>query len=351
MKTASGLLFVVLTLVASAAFGQMFNQVYPISDNPNISWKSNLVKSETILFEANPSVKFSFYNDIYQKLFGDKSFGQGYYASFTPELRMYNENSVPVKMPSYRILLGFQHVYKLNGHDLFSYALESGHYSNGQNGCTFNSQYADSSPQSDSVIAAINSKTNLSDWLNRTNGEFSTDLTTMIFNYRFNGLIDHTVPQRVHSLKTGFTYYHDRFLGILPFGGYADNLISIYGHWRLMAAYEYTRAVGKSNNELVNNKNRITLSENIEYIPDAHPFVNPIRSVSTASFFFRNNFGFFASYIYGHDDYNIRFVDAGSQVSFGVCWSVFPLFKIKPIVTDQPLIKDESDHQKESDDE
>ena len=41
-------------------------------------------------------------------------------------------------------------------------------------------------------------------------------------------------------------------------------------------------------------------------------------------------FGVMASYIYGHDNYNFRFVDGGSQFAFGLTWSSFPSFQIQP---------------------
>ena len=303
---------------------KIFNQLYPVSDNPNINWKSNMAeakKYETILFEANPTVRFSFFNNIYPKLYTNKNYGQAYYVSYRPELRMYTDNSVPVKMPSYRILLGMQHIWRVRKKNLFAVSLESGHYSNGQDGSTF-SKYPDASKSSDSVIATINSKSDLSKMLNRENGEFSTDLTELILNYRINILDGDNTPKTMISFKAGGTYFHDKFLFLLPFGGYADNLIDIYGHWRFMSAYSCTMVVGKRGNS-------VGFSENIEYIYGAHPWIDPWRTESTVSFFFNNDFGFFGSYIYGHDNYNIRFVDHGSQVSFGVCWNMFPAFKLK----------------------
>ena len=315
---------------------QLFNQLYPISENANINWKSNLVSKETILFEANPYVKFSFYNNFFERLSSNDSrknrFAQGYYLSYTPELRMYVQNSLPVKMPSYRLMLGFQHAHRVGQNNLFCYALESGHYSNGQDGSAFSTIYPDGSHQSDSVIATINSKTNLSNMLNRTSGEFSTDLTQLTFNYQVNQVRDTEYsPHLIHSIRLGVIYYHDRLLGIFPIGGYADNLIPIYGHWRITAGYDLTLAVGPAKGYIMGIHNRLVFSERLEYIADALSNVNPLRTVTTASFLFRNGFGFFGSYIYGHDDYNIHMVDAGSQVSLGICWNMFPLFKLKSL--------------------
>lgn len=321
------LLLAGILAVSSIAFAQptnnlIFNQVYPISEPTAMGWKSSMVKSETILFEATPNVRFSFHNNIYERLTNGDNHGHAYYASFRPQIRMYTDNSVPVKMPSYRILVGTQHLWRLPNDNLFSVSLESGHFSNGQNGCTFDTLYADASRQSDSVIAKINSKTNLSNILNRKNGEFSTDLTELIFNYRIIDSMDgNYVPLRFLSLSAGATYYHDNFLFVLPFGGYADNLIPIYGHWRFMWSYEYTHELGK---------NSMSIGQYWEYIADAHPFVNPLRLETKLSYTLRkSNIGFFATYIYGHDNYNIRFVDSGNQFGVGVMWGTFPSFGIK----------------------
>ena len=72
---------------------------------------------------------------------------------------------------------------------------------------------------------------------------------------------------------------------------------------------------------------RISIAENIELIQDAHPSVNPIRSDLRFTFYAwprLPEFGFFASYQYGHDNYNFRFVDSGHQVALGITWSIFP---------------------------
>ena len=36
------------------------------------------------------------------------------------------------------------------------------------------------------------------------------------------------------------------------------------------------------------------------------------------------DFGWFASFTWGHDDYNYRFVDSGHQFGAGVSWNLFP---------------------------
>lgn len=338
-------------------YHKLYKQIYPISENANINWKSStMVNSETILFEANPNVRFSISNNIAHRFMGtneNKYRGHAIYLAYNPQLRMYTDNSVPVKMPSYRILLGYQQIFRIHckkNYNFLSYSIESGHYSNGQSGSTFSRIFPDASTGSNHIIDSLNAnpKANLSNVLNRVDGEFATDLTEAIICYRINDKIDgENIPSRTYALKLGATLFHDKFLFLLPFGGYSDNLIKIYGYLRYKAGIERTWVFNKNRkyicyfknkkefDENINdnvktyNYDRLTTSLNFEYIQGAHQFVNPCRLVGTVSYFLPNDFGFFVSGIYGHDDYNIRFVDSGWQLSIGCAWNAFPSFKMK----------------------
>ena len=300
-----------------------FIQVYPVGEDPDINYKTSYIKSETILFEANPIVRYSFTNNIMKGLGNNKTHVRAYYISFTPQIRMYTDNSLPVKMPSYRVLLGSQHVFRYKD-NLLSISLESGHYSNGQSGSAFSELYDDGSPQSDSIYKLITPQTDLSALLNRKSGNFSTNLTELILNYRLNKLDEDYTPRRIHSFKLGAVLYHDRFLHLFNFGGYSDADILIYGRVRWQLGYEYTQVKASGL--------RYTAFQNIELITGPHQSVNPFRGETGGRiypFLKMRAFGFFAKYIYGHDNYNYRFVDAGSQFIIGMTWSFFPPFPIK----------------------
>jgi hypothetical protein len=259
-----------LPLFAQKDFND-YKHVYPISEDSDMHWKSSYAKSETILFEANPFVRFSFHNNIRKRLMNDKPTGFATYAAFKPQLRMYVDNSLPVKTPSYKIELGHQRVWRHRKKNLFAVAIESGHYSNGQAGAAFSEEFKDASAESDSIYRTITDDTDLSAILNRSSGNFSTNLTEVIVNYRFNKLEDLTTPKRVHSIKLGFIYYHDRFWGFLPFGGYSDEDIELYGRWRLLFSYEFVYTF--------ENSHRIAVADHIEIISGAHPSVEPLRNV------------------------------------------------------------------------
>lgn len=295
----------------------IFSQLYPIRDNPTVGFRTSYTGKETIMFDVHPVLSLSFYNNFKQQLKQGKLFSQGYSFIFRPQFRMYKEQSTPVKMPSYKVLIGLQHLYRIRQQHLVSYSIESGHYSNGQSGSALKGGGIDGTAQSDSVWATITPQSNLSDMINRTDGDFSTNLSEVMVNYRYIPKLDkYSRPQQVHSFTLGTEYYHDKLFGIVDAGGYTEPAIEIYGHWRVLLAYAY------SYNWL--SGYRITAAENVEIIAGAHPSVNPLRSELQFTFFLPQSLGFFVSYIYGHDDYNLRFVDSGHQFGVGLTWDMFP---------------------------
>lgn len=319
------LLMICSCTVAQKSFND-YVQLYPIGESPNISFRTSIVKQETILFDANPIVRYSFSNNFRKGLLNDSPHTRAYYISFRPQLRMYTDNSFPVKMPSYRILLGTQHLFRLRPpagkpkvEPFLGFSIESGHYSNGQDRCAFSENYEDGSKQCDSIYGLITPNTDLSKVLNRKSGNFSTNLTEIILNYQRHLLDDNNMTRKMQSVKLGIVFYHDRFLFVGNFGGYSDEDIKLYGRIRYLLGYSYSSIVKKGM--------RITAEENIELISGAHPSVNPFRSETNFTLFpFKNTraLGFFVCYVYGHDNYNFRFVDSGHQLAIGLTWSQFP---------------------------
>lgn len=298
--------------------------IYPIGDDANLMMKTSYSSREKILFEANPIVRYSFTNNIIENLTnGNHRSGTAVYFVFKPQLRMYVENSLPVKMPSYKIQLGYQRIFRTVKEDFITVGIETGHYSNGQSGAAFSEQFADGSSQSDSIYKTITPQTNLSALLNRKNGNFSTDLTELLFSYQFNWFDrDFRFPRNTLTVNAGLNIYHDYLLGIFDIGGYSDNDIKIYGKLRYNFGVNYTGALIKK----AGTYKRISLSEKIEIIHGAHPWVKPIRSVTTVTVLpiekFKQ-FGIFANCSIGHDDYNFRFVDSGTLWGLGISWSSF----------------------------
>ena len=340
MKTTLHLIILVTVLGAQGtALGQKgandYLQFYPMGDAPNMRYITSYRKEETILFEANPVVRYSFINNFYKRLLNDSIHAFAVYVAVKPHLRMFVENSLPVKTPSQRVLIGTQHLYRLStpkgdrGERFVGFSVESGHYSNGQSRSAFSEDFADASLQGDSLYNLITPQTDLSAILNREGGNFSTNLTELILNYRQYRLDNQNRPKKMHSVSAGLMYYHDKFLFLLPFGGYSDQDIKIYGHYRFLIGYEYMRVLRQGEGM------RITFSHKIELISGAHPSVNPYRSETSVGLYpFTGGepkerpgkkpkikdakaFGFCASFIAGHDNYNYRFVDSGSQFTIG----------------------------------
>ena len=300
----------------------IFTQFYPIHENPTVGWRSKLKQDAAIVFDFHPVLTTSFFNNFKKKMEQKKLFGMGYYFSFRPHFRMYAKNSTPVQMPSYRIFLGLQHMFRLSDRHILSYAIESGHYSNGQSGCAIGEGFDDQSPECDSLYALITDDTDLSKIINRTNGDFSTNLSQITFNYRF--VPDQPTTKKfrhLHSANFGIVYYHNNFLGLVDAGGHSEHAIEMYGRWRFLLSYNFTHQW--------NSGYRMVFAEDIEIIEGAHPFVNPLRMVTTASFFLPKNLGLYISYSYGHDDYNLRFVDSGHQFGIGLVWDMHPPIELE----------------------
>lgn len=332
MRAFQALLFTAsLVLLLNNAFAQQgrvfggFMDVYPIGDNPSVAWKSSMVDEETIIFEGNPIVRYSFYNDFIDKLSSDKDYAKAYFLSYRPQLRMYQGESLPILTPSYRVLLGTQQLWRMKDDDFLAFSFETGHFSNGQTGCAFADTLDDGTPECAAIYDQIHSDSDLSELLNRKNGDFSTNTTELIVKYQLvTHLDENDRPDEYHAFQVGTLLYHKQLLGIFNIGGFSKKEIEIYGRWRFLANYEYANTISIGGNLF-----KFTLSEQVEVIKSAHPFVNPLRSESTIGLFHSNGFGYFFSFSFGHDNYNNRFVDSGSQFAIGMMWDKWPPFSIK----------------------
>ena len=251
---------------------------------------------------------------------------------------MFNAVSKPIKMPSYKIgIFGFQQLIRLKesawGSDHFlALAVESGHYSNGQSGSAFDSQLEDGSEESKAIYSAITPDSDLSAMLNRTNGNFSTNYTEVFLKYKkmLGDLDENYVPISELSLQVGYTLYHNHLLFIADIGGYTPEDIKIYGKNRFHLALAYLNRLGDQS--FIKQKlraDRYVLDVKTAYIATPHASVNPFRIDLTGTIYFKNNVGLFVSGIYGHDNYNFRFVDSGKQLFVGMTFDIFPPMEVR----------------------
>jgi len=300
-----------------------FKDYYPINVKPSVSYLSSMNNKESILFDAKPIVYYSFFNNmrkVMQYSTHKPSFAS--YVTFQPHIRMYDETSQPVKTPSYRVLVGWQHLIKTKNDNFIAYAVESGHYSNGQSGCAFHEEHDDESTNCNLMYDIITPETDLSNILNRKNGNFSTNTTKVSVNYRFNNINSNDKPYQVFSITGSWELYHYRMFGFIDKGGYSKSDIKIYGRNRFGLEGEYIHTY--------KGKFRYSIGQKFELIQGAHKSVEPLRSETTGTIYpFAKDIGFFVSYFYGHDNYNYRFVDSGSQINIGVTWDWFTPFQIK----------------------
>lgn len=312
------LLFIGLT-VGLQTFSQgikksPFNGYLPIRESPELNWSTPMTKSEPLLFEAEPILYYNLYNNYPYYESKENPKAEAFYLYFNSHFRMFQGRSRPVRMPSYKIFMGWQRSYDL-GRDYFSFAIESGHYSNGQSGCAWSDTAVDGTRSCELIAESLADEEDLSKRLNRINGNFSTNLSKIRFQY--------VLPKRglgnmnIHRFDLDYTYKHVALAFFFKYGA-TDRDINIVGRHDIRFQYELIRHT--------NLHFRYSLSQSAEYIFDAHPFINPWRFETCLNIFPQEWItSFFVSFIHGHDDYNYRIVDSGNQYSLGVRWDLFQL--------------------------
>jgi len=330
-------LFALLGLLAQGQNngGNAFKEYYPISVRPELSVGVGNNEYEQILLDAKPTVYYGIYNDLRSALNKDTiTSGDAVYLTFQPEFRIYNEESRPVKTPSYKLLIGWQKIIKTDSDNFLTAAIETGHYSNGQSRSAFSTQFDDDTPESRAIYESFTDDTDLAALLNRETGNFSTNLTRLSINYRRNKFNAQNIPQRIHSMTATYQLYHNKFMGFADFGGYNEEDIDIYGRHSLEASYEFTGYYKDI---------RYTLSEQASYNFGSHPSSDPLRSETSLFVYpFSNDFGFMAQFAIGRDDYNYRFLDSFPRISIGITWDWFTPFVIKPTKQQLPDVSPES---------
>lgn len=331
MKKILFLLLYGLSTTSAKAQYETYTHVYPISEDAQVRWISSYSPYETIRFEAQPLIKFSFYNNFVKRLPDTTkrhSFAQ--YLEFRPQFRLYAEESQPIKTPSYRIFLGTQHLFRLTSKQpsavqFLGFALQTGHYSNGQNKCAFALNQTDGGAVCTATYRSITDTTNLSAMLNRENGNYSMNLTELTFHYRHFSLDATNHAKQAHALSLKYEINHKGILGIADFDLVSDQDLRLLGRHRLQLDYAYTFTFRVSRKSAI--YQRLRLKQSIEAVLDAHPHINPIRTETSVVFYpasVVSALGLSLSYIYGHDNYNYRIVDAGSQFTVGLTWDLFP---------------------------
>lgn len=309
-------------IVFSQALSGFYRQYLPINTHAQLSYLSSGTELETILFDAQPIARYHVYNDMSKKNLRVEEVGRAFYISFRPHIRMYNEQSKPVRTPSYKIALGTQwsKLYKRseNRAGQFSVSLESGHYSNGQPNCFLSEHFLDGTMECDSLYGSIANGQDITSLVNRSSGNFSTNWTELMFQHKWiRGDDENYVENISHLLRLGYTHYHNRFIIFGKFGGYSENDIKLYGSHFFQGLYEYNSYF------LFNNKPiDFLLSQSFDLVTNADPRIPQLRAVTKVVVFpFGSDLGLFGAIINGRDNYNIRFVDDVTQFQIGLTWT------------------------------
>ncbi len=262
---------------------------------------------QPLIFALQLALHLPFYNDLRDKALLGKNWAGAATLSFESDLRMLAERSEPVRMPSYRPNISGQlfYIWYLPHPVLFGLRTGFYHYSNGQEGCTFNAAQGDDTKDCRAITAQV---TNPARSLNRISGNFST-----------NGfLLD--VSARLHRLNArGVATSHLSF-GFSVAGnfrpgkwGMVPGLARFYGWGRLGTSVEATRVFGRS---------ALTLRTAFSGFPDSGPHVPSVSGELEAvlSPHWLTGFGLFARYYGGRDFYNAFFVDSIQQFAIGLAW-------------------------------
>jgi len=273
-----------------------------------------MVDEEPLIFEAEPTIYFSLYNNYpYYDSLAKPEKVEAFYVNYSSHFRMFQGRSKPVRMPSYKAMVGYQRSVELED-GYFSIALESGHYSNGQSGCAWADTSIDGTLDCRRLAQALGENEDLSKRLNRINGNFSTNLSRIRLQY--------VSPKKRRNqayfqrFDLDYTYNHEALFLIFKYNGSADNDVKVIGRHQVGFSYEYNR------NTDLNFSYAFKLAT--KRLIGQHNSIEPWRFETSVSVFPEDWItAFYLEYIYGHDDYNFRIVDAGQQVSIGLRWDLF----------------------------
>jgi hypothetical protein len=163
--------------------------------------------------------------------------------------------------------------------------------------------------------------------VNRNNGNFETNYITLTGKYllQSNNFRELKPYDWVFSVSFGTTYYLPT-LGF--FGGISELDEEFYGtrRWHFSSEYSTRKLKWLTSNAM-------TFRLDFDYIEDSFETVRPWRAeismVFQGALSLPDDMGLFLSYTNGHDNYNLRFVDFGQQLAFGIEIDVFPHFNVR----------------------
>lgn len=262
---------------------------------------------QPLVFALEYALHLPAYNDLRRKALLGKTWAGAATLSFEGNLRMLAEESKPVRMPSYRPSISGQVFYLWHLPYPVLFGLRAGmfHFSNGQEGCTFDASEKDTS---DACRAGMRYVENPSRELNRRTGNFATNGFLLDVDARVHRLNRRGVA--VSYLRVGFgmagNFRTDRL-------GMERGLRKLYGWGPISGRFEMRHLLGRA---------ALTVRAEVSGFPKSGRHV-PRASGSlevVVSPDWLTSFGFFVRYYGGRDFYNAFFVDAIQQFSTGLAW-------------------------------
>ncbi len=262
---------------------------------------------EDLTFGLEYALHLPVYSNLRDQALNGKSWAGAVTLTFEGDLRMFNSESKPVRMPSYRPNLNGQLFYiwhrpapVLVG---LRFALE--HYSNGQEQCAFDRNLPD---ESDACRQATDAVANPARQLNRINGNFATNG----YIFELYGRIHQTNSKGVAigHLSAGFGAFGMLQRGSLALEPYMRRL---YGWGRLSLNLEAKKRMGWAT---------MTARLSGTFYPSTDgstPNKSGIVEAVMAPYWL-TGLGLFVRYYAGRDFYNAFFVDSIQQFALGIAW-------------------------------
>jgi hypothetical protein len=276
--------------------------------------------ASTLLFEGDAAAHYFLFNTMDWDWTHTGGWRFAMPVSFMPIVRMSTTISSPVLTPSYRVRpLWFQAIHltpetkDTKAFSMWALALGVMHYSNGQDGCTYEGFVRDTTKKEQPCVVQ-NSAIAAQRTPNTRDGDFSTTFIPVGWNWRRGRLLD-TSLQVGHQHTIGVEVQINP-LGMRP-GGIDRDLALQYGRHQINGSYEYewrvlSRAAGMR---------RLAFKATFRTPQDT----GKVGSTSSAEFSRvydrRQGFGWFVRTTFGGDYYNIHFKEQSNPlVTFGAMW-------------------------------
>ena len=293
-----------------------------------------------LVFEAQiaPDVRIvdNFGRAMERVLDADKPrvFAYSAFGTFLTRLRMFDEDSNPVRTPSYMPKATIQLAWLKNRssqdaeHEDFKRGpidmwlvnvIPFGHHSNGQNGCLFIGQTriaGECEPQQPAVDGPED--------VNVENGSFSTNYLRFGLEYRRmhpdgdDPVDTRAVTRREWGFGGSVEFNPSGYVG----GSISDTLKPLYGTTRFRVAADLASGNWRAPIPLLNRVNcgRAWAEGSLMFIRDAAPFVDDVTTAVEAACLPSGwgGAGLFVRYYRGQDYYNASFLENINRVQFGV---------------------------------